>query len=957
MKKLNKTILAASVLALIGATGCANANQADTASANNVAGEINSGFYSFDTGYTITRVRTASGNNGDYIVANSYEGTILGFDFSGKKLWENKLSGFMNHEVWAADINGDGQDEILAANADGNLYALSSSGKLLWQFKQNEAPMYAVGVIHHQGKPYVVCGGLDKNVYYLDGNGKLIKTLESKTYSHESPFGLGKLPDKNRHTANFIRAAKQKDGSELLVILGTANHMQSTGSFYVFEPFADKPIVAQKPKAKKGIGDLTLFDIDADGNDELLFGNSASGPTCTSYVFDIESKKTYPYNFMNSKAGKKNIDRFGYRVSQTVTIPNGNSFKYFTLVGSSILLADPQEKTKLPNTNSIKVLTSKFSYNDMWQHPDRNRIILASSQSGGSAIHVINVNKPDWQDKYRNNVPIGKISEILKNTAEAQAQVIKFKRPSHERQPLPVHFISENQKDKFTKNKIEQLRQNYPQSPKFLNYGIGTKPENWDRSVLTNTYYQKTRDSRMKYDLPTEKARKTLRSAFDTKEIGAAFWGGHGNDPFFFSFETHKDYISYANSKGKMSVSIWPELKGHDENFNFVMNELTYPIAEYSQGKNSFINIRTKHVFWHGDVYLPAWKRLISGEFKDVFIPSMEETSDKSMELTVASRMGVWLAGSTNQWGARSARDNPSFDRQRMHNHQMLPNHFLRQMVFNIANGATFLNNFPVDQKYTSILWDMIATGALYVPKREELLSINPVHLSIVNPDPDYLENSNNVKWTTFFDEHKENSNKMVISRMNGTWPGAPNTAWDFSNYALGEKERRLNFVPDYPYGTVLITPPQAGAEKEPRGLLKDKLHPIYKNTLVEYITDGRNYYSADLKQKYAADEYYKVIEKDIQQKTTLMPLTVAGETAWVVAQSSPTHLRLTLVDSGYLNPAERQAVINFNTIKPKAITNILTGEKYQLSSQNQAKITVPTGLFSFIDIELEQPL
>ena len=257
-----------------------------------------------------------------------------------------------------------------------------------------------------------------------------------------------------------------------------------------------------------------------------------------------------------------------------------------------------------------------------------------------------------------------------------------------------------------------------------------------------------------------------------------------------------------------------------------------YPLAEFCQGRNANLYIRTKHTFWQSIVYLPLWSRLVSGEFADVFVPAMEETTDKSMELSLAGRMGVWASGAVNQWGARCARDNTSFDRLRQFSHQMVPNHFLRQMVYNISCGATYIDNFPVDQDYMSLLWELIAKGALYVPRREEIVSFNPVHLSMKAPDERYLDEGNNVKWLTFYDEQAEQANPLVFSRLNGTWPGAPLTPWDFSRYAAGVTERRLNFLPPYPNGLVLITPPQAGVFADtnaPRGKLADHLHPLYQ--------------------------------------------------------------------------------------------------------------------------------
>ena len=38
----------------------------------------------------------------------------------------------------------------------------------------------------------------------------------------------------------------------------------------------------------------------------------------------------------------------------------------------------------------------------------------------------------------------------------------------------------------------------------------------------------------------------------------------------------------------------------------------------------------------------------------------------------------------------------------------MLPNHFLRMMVYHVSLGAQYLDNFVVDQDYMSLLWELL---------------------------------------------------------------------------------------------------------------------------------------------------------------------------------------------------------------------------------------------------------
>lgn len=211
-----------------------------------------------------------------------------------------------------------------------------------------------------------------------------------------------------------------------------------------------------------------------------------------------------------------------------------------------------------------------------------------------------------------------------------------------------------------------------------------------------------------------------------------------------------------------------------------------------------------------------------------------------------------------------------------------------------------------------------------------------------------------------FYDEKEEESNPLVFSHLNGSWPGASLTPWDYSRYASGITDRRQNFIPPFPNGIVLITPPQNGQHADPtapRGKMTDHLHPLYKDIMQEVVTDGRFYYPDGGSKKVAADKGYENVADQVRKSSQLLPLTVSGEVAWVVAQTDPKHLRLTLVDSGYLNPKDRTAKVSFHTVKPVKMTDVLGGDSIDVSDPISVAVEVPLGLFRFIDIELDKPL
>ncbi|MCL7754587.1 PQQ-binding-like beta-propeller repeat protein [Polaribacter sp. Z022] len=909
---------------------------------------------SIDTDLTILKVRTAVSNGNSFIVANSYEGTLIGLSNKGKILWKNTLSGFINHDVYIRDIDNDGSDEILTANADGSIYCLNSKGDLQWSFKKNDAPMFAVSAIKKGNNTYVVAGGFDNSIYYLSANGKFVKKINSKPYSKERlrEFRGKKIPKENVSMSNFIRTIKNPDGKETLVVLGTNNHMQTVGTLYFFNPLEIKPFKSKKitkGKSFKGklrirpIGDFKLVDFDNDGYQEIVLGASAHVNDMLVTTYNTKSGK-----FLSDKISKIS---FGYDIAHTEVVFQKGKNTYFTRVGSKIHLYQPGESNK-----SIERIVGKYAYNDICKIPNSNKVILASSQSGGSAIHIIDLDNSNWKNSFKNLVPKGKITTIIKNTNKIKNNLKKYTKPVVENQSQKVYLMTEKIPSNLVSLK-EKLFKEY-QNPYFFNSLNMRNVENWDRSNVPNEKYKKSRDRRKRYTLTSDESYNQITKKLEGTS-GVAYWAGHGNDPYMFHINTTKRVIDKANSENKKTVLIYPEMEDHTENAKYLVNDLVYPLAEYAKNKNANIFLRNKHNAWLGTCYLEQWDRLMSGEFADVFVPSMEETTDKSMELSLAGRLGLWSSGVVNSWGTRAVPDNTSFDRSRQLGYQRLPNHFLRMLIFHTSYGAQFINNFSIDQQYMSIYWELIGKGALYVPKRNEILSFSPIHLSMKDPDHHFIDDGSNVKWSVFYDEKFEKENPFVLSRLNGSWPGAPVTEWDFSRYAAGVKDRRLNFLAPYKNGLVLITPTQEGvfAQKNVvRKKLIDNLHPFYKNILKEYITDGRNYYSADGKQTFKADKYYKVIEKEIKESSKKLPITVSGDVAWVVAQTAPKHLRLTIIDNGYINPEKSTAIVNFNNIKIKKIVDILNKEEFKKQSSS-VKINIPLGAFRFIDIELEEAL
>ena len=177
----------------------------------------------------------------------------------------------------------------------------------------------------------------------------------------------------------------------------------------------------------------------------------------------------------------------------------------------------------------------------------------------------------------------------------------------------------------------------------------------------------------------------------------------------------------------------------------------------------------------------------------------------------------------------------------------------------------------------------------------------------------------------------------MVFSRLDTYWGGSILPDYDFSAYAMNVKQRTCNFLPELPHGLIPIIP--AHATKSAR----------FRQTIT---TDGESFFDGNGK-KHTATEFRPEVEKALQAAAARLPVTVAGKAHWSAVKMDKKHIRLTLVDPGYLDPSDRAVKIVFQHIKPTKCIDILSGETLK-PNQDKLTVTVPAGIFRIIDLVLE---
>jgi hypothetical protein len=227
----------------------------------------------------------------------------------------------------------------------------------------------------------------------------------------------------------------------------------------------------------------------------------------------------------------------------------------------------------------------------------------------------------------------------------------------------------------------------------------------------------------------------------------------------------------------------------------------------------------------------------------------------------------------------------------------------------------------------------MLGKGILLRPRSpEDNLALSPVALGMRTPSEEFMQASHNSHEIAKY----QSDPPWVFSRLQCFWGQAPTPEYDFGYYEVGRRRQALNFLPTHPYGFVPIVPGDAKAGEIP-GVEK------ILTTDGEYWYDGQG-------SRHTAKEYAKTVEDTLRLAHEKMFIRVHGEVAWTATRLDKNHVRLVLIDSGYLDPADRVAEIK---VKAEGVTatDILSRENLPVRGSTLT-VTVPMGILRVIELE-----
>jgi hypothetical protein len=849
------------------------------------------------------------------IVVAALDGAVLCFARTGELIWKNQANASLPLDLDVADIDGDGLDETLVASADGGLYVLDHAGDLRWRFHREPPLLQVRAVTGGRDGTVILAGGVEKKLYALSPEGRVLETRE--------------VPYIVRH----IRAGRILGGAKPYAAVVTAKNDKSRFFLQVFDPDGlrplwEEPVGLSTHNPTEGttfhvpwlgyrvsVSSMLILDVNGDGKEEMLLSDH------------FEKRGAFSaYNHKGEKiltSSIKGIRGRPYRMNllSRVRLPGSREDRVLGLFGNQIVLYGLDGSIET-------ILDSDYSLACCEFDPETSTCYLGSSISGGDGVYALHLDRPGWESGYRDLKPVGRLAQVERNLAVLAEQVERFERPEYQRSPRNALVV--------TGKSFDELRDLYLddhdyENVEFALFNLFT--EDYDRDVLEGVWKTK-RETRHKYNFSAEEI-IAYAAEREARHEPFALWAGHGNDPFYMQLSTIAGILEAAPTMAKALV--FPEMERTDADMDYAVQAHILPIADLCRKQGvAKIVLRNKNIFWNASCYLDLWREtLLGGRYGDVFIPSMEETNGRTQAISLSGRMGLWLTGRFDRLSARAVTDNANFSRLWEWSSQQSLGHLLRSLALRASLGADMflVNIYHGDPKDLTPFYRMLEKGVIAIPERDDLLSVADVCLGMKPPSPSFLEHGKNGHDISAYEP---GGTPAVFDRLDCYWGGAPTAPHDFSRYAMGSRARMLNFLPRNPYGLIASVPADTDLEAFPR----------FKSMIV---TDGESFFD-DQGRAVSAPDYKPRVEGELRASAARLPIRVRGDVAWTVVRLDPGHVRVTLIDPGYTDPADREAEIVLQRIDGTACRDILSGEDLPLR-EGSVTLTVPAGVLRVVDV------
>lgn len=870
--------------------------------------------------YRLAVARTGVGPAPVQIVGSTYDNRIAAFATDGTLRWEMTMAGFV-FDLAAGDLDGDGGDELVAAGADGAVHVFSADGTLRWR-RNLGAPVYQVALARLDGRTTVVlAGGVTRQVvaFAADGTerhrvdlGEMVRVLRAGDFDGNGADKVAVLS--RREVVSFFQGPK-------LTLLKDVITPQKT--------------LLGGPGWTMRQANGTVADLDGDGAAEFLFI-----PGAFTLKGGLHKQFDLPPRFRES----------GYDVHYSMRLlAAGNLTAHpgaetVVVEGAQIALVDRAGK-------ELGRAVAPVGFTDVVYLPGNphGSALLGSSPNGDDNLYRLTFS-PGWEkavEQIERRGVMAAIGASLADVAGAAARWTGEPMPGADG-PFDVVLTHANMWRRWNPDafapwieSVREERRKFPYSR--LRFSVHFWPSE-DAPLRRPDGKPWSRDPRMGHLLTRA---QIVEAARRFEAAACPFWVsvGHGCGPYM-ELATLEAMIAAAPTTLLGFTSAEDEQPAE---MAYYFEHYIRPLLELSLTHGRRVILKNKNIWW---AYWPAEPKLreliFNGRYRSVLVPCVEDSNSRSADVNLAARVGLWLDGQVDNWASRSIADQFSFNRAWEWEYVRTGHPALRYNLAQAMLGARVFMLLNGEREHGTGRWTRVGTegtatflhllgrGVITPPRRDQVRAISPVALVMQQPGKRFVDHGANGHRDSGWARDDSDGQPWAFDRLDCYWGMAPLPPTDVATYLWGRTRRDASQLPTTaPHGFVTLVPGDVATKNS--------------RWQTHWVTDGDTLRKAG--RTYSLTTARTALLADLAEAEQRLPLSVEGRVFHQVIELSPDRFIVALVDSGWLDPADRTVKLTMRLPGTWTFTDRLSGEATGPATA-PLEVRVPAGSFVLLEAQ-----